>query len=341
MTPEVLETSCEWNAEDVADPARWTELLSGDEIAEIDAALVVARAKSDDFLQIAKEDFPLPTLGPRLERIEDELMHGRGFTLIRGLPRARYSNDDMCLAYWGIGAHLGSPWPQNAKGHVLGDVTDQGKKADDPTSRGNELGQIGLDYHCDGSDLIGLLCLQTGVSGGMSAVCNSVMLHNLLVREHPDWAAELYKPQPYDYRGEQPKGGRSWYTVPVFTRWGDRLFVRLIGAYIAASQRHPDAPRLTPAAKEGLKWLRAEAESNKYSVIMDFQPGDMQFINNYHVLHGRTPYVDDPSLGKVRHLKRLWLETEVLRDRPPIFANRGRSHWAEKRSISRLDAARS
>ena len=105
----------------------------------------------------------------------------------------------MCLAYWGIGAHLGRPWPQNAKGHLLGDVTDQGKAPDDPTARGNELGQIGLDFHCDGSDLVGLMCLQTGVSGGLSAVCNSVALHNDLVRERPDLAAELYKPQPYDY----------------------------------------------------------------------------------------------------------------------------------------------
>lgn len=334
--PEVLETQCEWSAGDVADPAQWTELLSEAEIDEIDAALKIARAKSGDLLEIGKADFPLPTLGPRLKRIEHDLMYGRGFVLIRGLPRARYDNDDMCLAYWGLGAHLGHPWAQNAKGHVLGDVTDQGKKLEDPTARGNELGQIGLDYHCDGSDLIGLLCLQTRVSGGQSAVCNSVTLHNQLVREHPELAAELYNPQPYDYRGEQPKGGKGWYTVPVFTRWGDRLFVRLIGAYIAASQRHEDAPRLTPAAKEGLKWLRNEAESNRHSVIMDFQPGDMQFINNYHVLHGRTAYVDDPSIGKVRHLKRLWLETEVLQDRP-IFANRGRTHWQAKRSISRLD----
>jgi hypothetical protein len=64
----------------------------------------------------------------------------------------------------------------------------------------------------------------------------------------------------------------------------------------------------------------------------------MQFVNNYHVLHGRTPYVDDRSIGKVRHLKRLWLETEVLTERPPMFVNHGRSHWAAKKSISRLDA---
>ena len=340
MVPDVLETSCEWKAEDVAGSSEWIEHLSDSDIDEIDRALVVARAKSSDLLEIGKDDFPLPTLSGKIARIEQELIDGRGFVLIRGLPRARYTNDDMCLAYWGIGAHLGKPWAQNHYGHVLGDVTDQGKTIDDPTARGNELGRIGLEYHCDGSDLIGLLCLQTAAEGGLSAVANSVALHNELVRQHPDLAAELYQPQPYDFRGEQPRGGRGWYLMPVFTRWGGRLFVRLIGAYIHASQRHADAPRLTPAARAGLKWLYDEAQSGRYSVTMDFQPGDMQFVNNYHVLHGRTAYVDDAAAGKVRHLKRLWLETGYLSDRPPHFHNHGRSHWAEKKSISRLDATR-
>jgi hypothetical protein len=64
----------------------------------------------------------------------------------------------------------------------------------------------------------------------------------------------------------------------------------------------------------------------------------MQFIDNYHVLHGRTPYTDDRAGGAVRHLKRLWLETEVLADRPPRFRHR-RSHWDEKRSASRLSTS--
>ena len=34
MTPEVLETACEWTAEQVADPTRWTERFSAAEIAE-------------------------------------------------------------------------------------------------------------------------------------------------------------------------------------------------------------------------------------------------------------------------------------------------------------------
>ncbi len=338
MTLNVLEPACEWRAQDVCDPSAWTETVSEAEIAELEAAILHARNVSSDFLDLGKADFPLPTLSRRLKAIEAELMDGRGFVLLRGLPRDRWTNDDMCLAYWGIGAHLGKPWPQNHKGHVLGDVTDQGKAPDDPTARGNELGQIGLDFHCDGSDLVGLLCLQTGASGGQSAVCNSVALHNDMVRERPDLAAEMYKPQPYDMRGEQAPGKRGWYEMPVFTEHGGRLFIRLISAYIRASQRHEDAPRLTPAALEALDWLHDRAESGDYSLVMDFRPGDMQFINNYHVLHGRTPYRDDRPAGKVRHLKRLWLETEALPDRPRYFRNNISSHWADRKSISRLDA---
>lgn len=336
MTLQPLETPCEWRAEDVAEPDAWTERFNDAEIAELEAA--VAAVAGADMLTIGKEDFLLPTLGARLKEIERELMHGRGFVLLRGLPRQWWSNDQMCLAYWGIGAHLGRPWPQNAKGHVLGDVTDQGKTFDDPTARGNELGEIGLDFHCDGSDLVGLLCLRTGVSGGASAVCNSVSLHNALVREHPDLAAELYKPQPYDMRGEQRPGARGWYEMPVFTRQGGRLFVRLIRAYVLASQRHPDAPRLTAKAREALEWMQDQAQGGAYSVLMDFQPGDMQFINNYHVLHGRQPYKDDRAAGKIRHLKRLWLETDFLTDRPAWFRNNVSNHWAKKSVISRLDA---
>lgn len=339
--PRILEESCEWRAADVADPARWTRHFTPAEIAELESAIRHARDVSDDMLDIGKDDFPLPTLGPRLKEIETELMTGRGFVLMRGLPRDDWDNDDMCLAYWGIGAHLGKPWPQNHHGHVLGDVTDQGKLPGDPTARGNELGQIGLDFHCDGSDLVGLLCLRTGVSGGLSAVCNSVALHNDLVRERPDLAEALYAPQPYDMRGENAPGKRGWYEMPVFTDHGGRLFIRLIAAYIHASQRHADAPRLTEPVKEALAWMHDRAESGAYSVIMDFQPGDMQFINNYHVLHGRTPYQDDREAGKIRHLKRLWLETDVLTDRPRYFRNNISSHWALKKTISRLDAVRS
>ena len=102
------------------------------------AALATAEAQTDDVLDVSREHFPLPTLGPELARITDDLINGRGVVLIRGVPVERYGKDRASAIYWGVGMHLGHPWPQNAKGHLLGDVTDQGRAVDDPTARGNE-----------------------------------------------------------------------------------------------------------------------------------------------------------------------------------------------------------
>jgi hypothetical protein len=334
--PEVLEPRCEWNAQDVADASSWTQQLETAELAELDAALRQAQARFSDVLDITRDDFPLPKLRARLLDIERELIDGRGFVLIRGIDRERYTREEMEMLYWGIGMHLGQPWPQNQYGHVLGDVTDQGKRPDDPTSRGNEIGSIGLPYHSDGSDLVGLLCLQRARHGGLSTVANAVAIHNDLVREAPELAAALYAPQPYDFRNAEPEGGKPWYELPVFTRWKQRLFVRYIRPYILASQRHEGAPRIEPLAEEAMQRVDAMTQERRYNVLMDLQPGDMQFVNNYHVLHARTAYEDDREAGLVRHLKRLWLATDVLEDRPPYFQRNLSSHWAERRTVSRL-----
>jgi hypothetical protein len=331
----VLEPACEWTAADVADEHTWTETFTDVELAELDASLRHALEKSDDVLDLGKDDFPLPTLAARLERIATELIDGRGFVRLRGIDRSAYSQEEMELLYWGIGMHLGLPWAQNKHGHLLGDVTDQAKRIDDPTARGNELGGIALPFHCDGSDLVGLMCLENGRAGGLSAVANSVLIHNRLVRERPDLAAALYDEFPYDFRGEQAEGGQPFYRVPVFTEWDGRLFVRCIPPYIWASQRHPEAPRLTELQQEALHAVVAMADDPANHVLMELLPGDIQFINNYHVLHGRTAYEDDAPAGRVRHLKRLWLETTALSSRPPYFANH-RTHWNANRTASRI-----
>ena len=334
-----LETTCEWRADDWSDPASFTELLSPAEQDEIAEAVKAAFAKSSNMLDIGKDDFPLPTLAPRLKKIEEELINGRGFVLLRALPRTRFNNDEMCMAYWGIGMHLGRPWPQNAKGHLLGDVTDQGKGHDDPNARGYEIGGSALPFHTDGSDLVGLMCLSEGRAGGESLLCNSLAIYNKMVEDAPELAEELFNPQPYDFRGEQGEGGKPWYDMPVFTQHAGRMFIRYIRPYILASQRHESAPRITEKAEAAMQYLDKLAMDSAYQVSMKMHEGDMQFINNYHLLHGRKSYEDDKDHGKVRHLKRLWLETEVLAERPVYFQNNLASNWGAKKVISRLDAA--
>ena len=330
-----LEPHAEWHAADVTDPADWTLRLTDDDLAELDGALAHARSAHTDLLDVTADDFPLPRLAPRLAGFARELIDGRGFGRIAVLDVDRLGPDDASWIYWGIGMHLGAPWPQNAKGHLLGDVRDQGKAIDDPTARGNEIGGAGLSFHSDGSDLVGLLCLDAGLSGGESMVANALAAHNELVRRSPELAAELYAPLPYDFRGEQRKGDRPYYSVPAFSTRNCRLFVRYIPAFIHASQHHELAPRLTDGQLAAMKAYDELVADPDLRVEMRLEPGEMQFVNNYHVLHGRRSYVDDAASGKVRWLKRLWLATDVLgsNDRPERFQRPGAmSHWGKHRT---------
>ena len=40
---------------------------------------------------------------------------------------------------------------------------------------------------------------------------------------------------------------------------------------------------------------------------MNFQPGDVQLLNNAKILHAREAYEDADAPGEQRHLLRLWL----------------------------------
>ena len=80
-----------WTGADLARrPEEWTYRLSPSELAEIDTAANAVRGRDLDIAQITRTDFPLPTLGPVLDRLRGEVLNGRGFVLLRGLPRERH-----------------------------------------------------------------------------------------------------------------------------------------------------------------------------------------------------------------------------------------------------------
>lgn len=333
-----LDEHVSWRRSDMADPDVWTVKLTDEHHSELAKALAVAKAVSSDVLELSKDDFPLDTLVDTLKSIDHELLHGRGFVRISKLDGDLYSDEDLALLYWGIGLHLGAPWPQNKHGHVLGDVIDQGKTLKDQESRGNELGAIALDFHTDGSDYVGLMCLHEAESGGLSLVANAVAIHNEMVEKRPDLAEALYEKLPWDFRGEQPKGGKPYYMRAPFTESDGRFFLFCVPYYIRMSQRHEEAPRLSETQLEALTMLEELARSEEMHVAMPLARGEMQFIYNYHVFHGRTSYVDKQD-GHRRHLKRLWLSSPSLENRPEQFALQVEQHWLKKRSASRMEVA--
>jgi hypothetical protein len=97
--------------------AEWSYRPAPPEIAEIEAALRAVRERGLDITDIRRADFPLPTLGPVLDRLRTEVLDGRGFVLLRGMPVEDRPIADSATAYWGVGTYFGSvPRSHNCAG---------------------------------------------------------------------------------------------------------------------------------------------------------------------------------------------------------------------------------
>jgi hypothetical protein len=319
----LIEGQAAWiGAELTQRSAEWTYTLRKSEIDEIERAASGLRARGVDLGAIGRQDFPLPTLGPKLDAMRETVINGRGFVLIRGLPVAGRPLIDNAASYLGIGSYFGHARSQNAMGHVLGHVRDLGLSAEkDPNVRIYQTSER-QTFHTDSCDIVGLLCLKTARSGGLSSLVSSMTIYNVMATRRPDLVSRLFKPFATDRRGEVPEGAKPWFDIPVFNDHAGHLSVIYARRYITSAQRFPEARRVTPEDSEALDYFDDLANDAELRLDMAFEPGDMQFVHNHTVLHDRTAYQDWPEPEQRRHLLRLWLAAPNARPLPPIYAAR-------------------
>jgi hypothetical protein len=316
-----IEGPSAWTGADMRQrAAEWTYRLSPTDRAEIAVAVAAVRARELDLVDVSRADFPLPTLGPTLDRIRGEVLNGRGFALLRGMP-VDGPVEDSATAYWGVGTYLGKARSQNAKGHLLGHVYDlgQGLSATDPNLRSYATNER-QNFHIDRCDLVALLCLRTAKSGGLSAFVSSMTLHNVMLKRRPDLLERLYRPIPVDRRGEVPEGKRPFYEAPVFNDYAGAVSVLYSRLHIGSSQRFPEARRLGEDDLAALDMLQELAAEPELRLDMNFAPGDVQILHNHTILHARSAYEDWPEAERKRHLLRLWLCPPDARPLPAVFA---------------------
>ncbi|HKI99584.1 MAG TPA: TauD/TfdA family dioxygenase [bacterium] len=316
---QLIEGRSAWIGAELARSDEWIYPLAPAEVAELDAAMRATRERP--MVEIGREQFRLPKLGPVLGEILDTLLEGRGFALIRGIPRDAYSIEEIARIYWGIGAHIGNARSQNAKGHLLGHVRDLNLSTTDPSVRIYQTTER-QTFHTDSCDVVALLCLQKSKSGGLSSLTSSMSVYNEMVRRRPDLAALLFEPLATDRRGEVPEGMPPYFMLPVFNEYQGYLSVIYARRYIESAQRFPDVPRLTEAQREALDLFDSLAEDARLRLDMAFEPGDVQLVCNHVILHDRTAYEDWPEPERKRHLLRLWLATPRGRPLPPAYAQR-------------------
>jgi hypothetical protein len=311
-----------WKGKDMRERSDWIVTLNDGDVAELETALAHAKARGIGIPALTSRNFPLPALQARVDAIRAELEDGRGFVLIRGLPVAKYSKSDAALIYWGIGAHLGPAFAQNAQGDMLGHVRDLGADwKTDMKARGYQT-RMHLPFHNDSTDVVGLLCLRKAKSGGKSRIVSSTAVHNEMLARRPDLWEVLHQPFHVDRRGEESPGQKPYYITPCFTYHEGRLFIRYNRTFIESAQRFPEVPRLTPEQIEALDLMDQLCSDSDFYLDMAFEPGDMQFICNYVTLHSRTDYEDWPEPDRKRHLLRLWLRTKGFASLPQAFADR-------------------
>ncbi len=304
--PQPIAGPADWRGPDLARSDRWIHRFTEAEIAEIGDALAFAKRLGRTPADLAREDFPLPTLSAELARTLDELENGPGLRLLRGFPAARYDKPDLKFIYWGLGLYLGTAVTQSMAGDVLGDVRDLGVDVNSARGRGY-TSSAELSCHCDSCDVTGLFCLQVAREGGLSHLTSAVAVHNEMLRRRPDLVEVLYQPMYWSWQGQEPAGMKPYYQQTVFSMTAGRFASRYVRGHIRNAQAMPEVPRLTAVQAEALDLLDAIANSDEFRLTMMFEPGDIQFVNNHTMFHSRTEFRDWPEQERRRHLLRLWL----------------------------------
>jgi hypothetical protein len=260
------------------------------------------------------EDFPLGPLAERLARCATDLEDGRGFCVLRGLPVARYGEAEIDRLYYGIGLHMGQPVGQNPRGDLIGKVMHVG----DATKKETRVYETNLylPYHSDPSDVVGLLSIRKARQGGLSSLISVAALYNEILANHPEYLGLYYRRWFFAHLCEdQPS------LSPIFSMNDGKLSCRYLRQYIELGHEIMQTP-LSKVEIEALDLFDALMARPEFRLDMMLEPGDLQFANNYAVLHSRNAFEDHEDPAERRKLLRLWLKMPNARQLAAEFPGR-------------------
>jgi len=299
-----------WTAATVDDAKRWYFPLSSKLLADL-RGFIAAQPADKPITEILlsgkqRNDWS-ESLAPALRDLEE----GRGFVIIDRLPLAELSQREAVALYWLVGQLLGEPFQQNVQGTLLYDVRDTGQ--DVAAGARFSVTNYESSFHTDNSfgdeilDYVGLLCLKTAKSGGVSQNVSGLAAVEVLRQEHPDLLEILLQPLHVDRRGGTREGEAPTVERPIVYWDGDELILRYLRYWIEAGHEKINQP-LTADQRRALDTLDDVLKRPALQVNFALAPGQMYFINNRWILHNRTAFEDHPQLEQRRHLVRLWLK---------------------------------
>ncbi|TVY33449.1 Taurine hydroxylase-like protein [Lachnellula subtilissima] len=334
--PAQLTGGLVWEGKDFTDENQWTLSLTDSQLQEIHEALLKFKSQGKPIGYVNQDTFPLPELGPILRQEAQALQAGRGFFVLRGLLVDKYTREENIIIYAGISSYIGSIRGRQgrttvdglSKSTMLNHIKDLSQTAVAKNIGAPAYTTDKQVFHTDAGDIVSLFSLNTAAQGGESKLASSWRVYNELARTRPDviktlaedWAFDGYgnSEKPYSLKPllhHTPAHGNTPERVIIqYARRGFTGFLHL--------PRSQDIPPITEAQAEALDALHFLAE--KFSLTLDFQKGDVQYVNNLSIFHARDGFVDTP--GQERHLLRLWLRDPELAWETPAALQ---SRWDE------------
>ena len=303
-----------WEAADFKNNNTWKKVLNNEQVKELLEALGNVKNLNKKFPNFSKKEFILNTLCAELNSWAKELENGSGFMLLKNIPIHGLNEEDTNILYYGLGLYLGEPVRQNPSGDLIGKVMNIGDLSDRQT-RVYETNAY-LPYHSDPSDLVGLLCIRKAKSGGISSLISSHAMYNEILDNYKEYLSILYKPMYYPHLG-----GSEPALSPIYSFYENKMTCRYMRQYIELGHDMMNSP-LSNIEIEALDLMDFIMEQKNLRLDMMLEPGDLQLVNNYNVLHSRTSFEDYEKLSYRRKKLRLWLKSRHARNLGYIFQGR-------------------
>ena len=310
----------EWKVSDLNKNKDWIlELDESDQKELIDSTKLAIKSKKTLF-DLNRSDFPLTKFKKKIDLAKHQLEKGLGFVILRNLPVSHFSDNDIKIMFWGIGQYFGFPEPQDKAGSLLHVVTDTGATVKNSDNiRGFQTNQE-LQFHTDGGDAFGLLCVRPAKEGGLSKLVSSVAIFKEIERLRPDLASELQENFYFDTRAQNPNESK-FQSVPVFIKHDGLVSALYKRQYIETAQRFSEVPKLTVKQIEALNMVDTLCNNEEFCFDIKLRPGDMEVANNATTFHSRENYQDYDDIKKRRCMFRLWLSLYDGRPLPDAYEN--------------------
>ena len=279
-------------------------------VKELDGIVAALDRDPLPLLLLKPGDFALDASRAFMREVRRTIDEGPGFAIVDRLPVERWPGDASRSVWWLLASLVARPVAQKWDGTSIYDVTDLGR----PPGNGvrPDVTNVEQNFHTDNSynnvppHYVGLMCVRTAMDGGVSGIVSFATAHEEMRQRHPDLLPRLYRPFYFDRQREHAPDDVMTTFHPMLEEKGGRLVARL--SHFQVKNGHKIAGvEIDPDGAAALEAFEAILNEPGMAARFQFQPGQMQLIDNRALGHKRTAFRDWPEPERKRLLVRLWL----------------------------------